>query len=292
MSLVSVPLDSAGKIYDKNLKADTSHGGLIAALKNHLIRGITWNLFTFTFHSQTGEMCLADERGQVYLLKFNENIYYSLRLASRPILCLEFIHSRPSNLLVGYANGFTICIDTASNEIKSTLYPKGSDPICLIRCSPTKPFAVMLSLSGKLSLWDLGHLTTVRRMEIPEPIVDLFFLKSGSHIAITFQTLGVIIYSLSDSMSVESRCTTPPRSVSASCRHLTSLLIIVRESLSIGCLVVLSARPLPHKPLLRVSSCSLETTASSTSSTSPLLLVMRLTRASALSRASLSSHLR
>jgi WD40 repeat protein len=209
VGLVPVPLDSTGKIYDKNAKADRARGGLISVLKNHPIRGVTWNLFTLTFHSQTGEMCLADDRGQIYLLRFNENIYYSLRLASSPILCLEFVHSRPSELLVGYANGFTISIDTASNEIKSSFYAKGSDPICLIRCSANRPFAVMLSLSGRLSLWDLGQLTTVRRMEIPEPIVDLFFLRSGSHIAITFQTLGVIVYSLSDSMTVESRCTTP-----------------------------------------------------------------------------------
>ena len=48
-------------------------------------------------------------------------------------------------------------------------------------------------------------------MELPEPIVDLYFIKEGSLLAIVFQSLGVIIYSISDSMRVESRCLTPAR---------------------------------------------------------------------------------
>jgi WD40 repeat protein len=209
-SLAAVSLNSSGKIFDKNHKADSSRGGLVCALKNHLIRGAIWNLFTFTFHQQTGSMCLADERGQIYHLNFHDNVYQSLRLASYPILSLEFIHSRPSNLLVGYANGFTVCLDTITHDISSTLSPRGSDPICLMRCSPSKPLAVLLSISGKLTLWDISQMTILRRMEIPEPIVDLFFL-SGSQITVIFQTLGAVIYSLSDSMNVIARCTTPPR---------------------------------------------------------------------------------
>jgi WD40 repeat protein len=210
MAAVPVPLNSSGKIFDKNYKPESSRGGLVCSLKNHLIRGTVWNLYSFTFHHQTGSMCLADERGQVYYLNFHENMYESLRLASYPILSLEFIHSRPSNLLVGYANGFTVCIDTITHEISSTLSPRGSEPICLIKCSPSKPLAVLLSISGKLTLWDISQMTILRRMEIPEPVVDVYFL-SGSQISVIFETLGAVIYSLSDSMNVIGRCTTPAR---------------------------------------------------------------------------------
>lgn len=207
---VAVSLNSHGKLLDKNHKADPMRGGLLCILKNHLIRGKLWNIFNLTFHQQTGSLCVTDERGQIYSMNFNENIYQSLRLASYPILCLEFIHSRPSQLLVGYANGFTVCIDLITHRITSTLSPRGADPICLMRCSLTKPFAILLSLSGILTLWDISQMTILRRMEIPEPVVDLFFL-SGSQIIVIFQTLGAVIYSLSDSMNVIGRCTTPPR---------------------------------------------------------------------------------
>lgn len=205
-----IPLDSLGKIYDKNKKALPQNGGLLCIFQNHLVRGKIWNLMMFTIHSQTGEMCLADERGQIFFFNFASNLYSSLRLASRPILSMELIHSRPSNLLVGYANGFTICIDTNSNEIKSTLYPKNSDPICFMKCSPTKALAVLLSTAGKLSLWDLSQLSTIRQMDIPEPIIDIHFL-ADSLIIVVFQTLGAIVYGVSDSMKVEKRCTTPSR---------------------------------------------------------------------------------
>lgn len=150
-----IPLDLKGKIYNKNKKSNIKLGGLFSVLRNHFIRKKCWKFLFCSFHKQTSNLCLLDERGQVYLLNFKDNYYYSLRLASFPVYSIEFIHSRPSNIIISYQNGLTIIVDTISNEIISTISLRGSDPICKIYCNPFKPIVILLSLSGILTLWNL-----------------------------------------------------------------------------------------------------------------------------------------
>lgn len=151
----AISLDYTGKIYNKNHKSIKQVGGLFTILKNHLIRGNYWKFLTCHFHQQTSEMCVIDERGQVYLLNFKHNTYHSLKLASSTIYSIDFIHSRPSNVIIGYRSGLTIVLDTITQKIVSTLFIRGNESICKICCHPLKPLAILLSSSGTLTLWNL-----------------------------------------------------------------------------------------------------------------------------------------
>jgi hypothetical protein len=143
-------LSSSGKIFDKNNK-----GGLLCTLKNHVVRGRTWRFEKMCAHMQTGDFIAADERGQLYIFRVVENMYHSLRLASNPVSAVEFVHSRPANAIVAYNHGIVVVIDTLTKEVIANLNPRGSDPVCCVRCSPTKPIAILLTITGKVTMWDL-----------------------------------------------------------------------------------------------------------------------------------------
>jgi hypothetical protein len=93
----------------------------------------------------------------VFFFNISENIYYLLKLASSPILALEFVHSRPSHLLVSSDNGLVSVIDTISKDVIKNLYLLGSEPILMMRCSLDRPLAVFISVHGNIVLWDLRY---------------------------------------------------------------------------------------------------------------------------------------
>ena len=143
-------LSTTGKIYDKNNK-----GGLLCTLKNHAVRGHTWQFQKLCAHIQTGDFIAADERGQLFIFNIVDNVYHSLRLASNPVSAIEFVQSRPSNAIVAYNHGIVVVIDTSTKEVIANLNPRGSDPVCCIRCSPVKPIAILLTTTGNITMWDL-----------------------------------------------------------------------------------------------------------------------------------------
>ena len=149
----AIPLDLEGKIYNKNIKIKPNLGGLFSVLRNHLLRGNCWKFLACKLNKERNELFLLDERGQIYLLNFENNIYSSLRLASSPIFSFDFLHSASdkSCVVLSYQNGLTIVINTITNQIISTIYSRGSDPICNICCHPNKSLVILLSLVFLLS---------------------------------------------------------------------------------------------------------------------------------------------
>lgn len=146
-------LSFSGKIYDKNRAAQ--EGGQIACLKNFTVKNHLWKFVHVAFNIHTSDFIAADERGQLYCFRLSENTYSSLRLASFPISALEYIHTHASQVMVAYHNGLVIIVDTLSKEIVANVRPRGSSPVVLLKCCPTKQLAVMLADNGQLILWNL-----------------------------------------------------------------------------------------------------------------------------------------
>ena len=144
----------SGKIYDKN--KTPLDNGQIACLKNYTVKDHLWKFIHVVFNVHTSDFVAADERGQIYSFRFSDNVYMSLRLASFPINCLEYVHSHASQVIVAYQNGLVIIVDTLSKEVVANLRPRGSSPVVLVKCCPNKNLAVMLTEKGELYLWDLG----------------------------------------------------------------------------------------------------------------------------------------
>mgnify|MGYP003385634697 CR=1 FL=1 len=161
-------LTFSGKIYDKNSTA--KEGGQIACLKNYIVKNHLWKFVHVVFNIHTSDFIAADERGQLYCFRLAENTYSSLRLASFPISALEYIHTHATQVMVAYENGLVIIVDTLSKEITANVRPRGSSPVVLLKCCPTKQLAVMLADNGQLILWNLRYACLLPACLLPVPM--------------------------------------------------------------------------------------------------------------------------
>jgi hypothetical protein len=157
-NIQNVYLSSGGKIFEKNMKP--GKGGLLCSLSNYSVKGHIWKITKLAFHRQSGAFITADERGQILFFSTSSNTYYSLRMASFPISSLEFIHSRPSNIIAAYHHGIVVIVDTISKDIVANIRPRGSDAIHLIKCHPSKPLCVMVASTGLIHLYDIKYIYT------------------------------------------------------------------------------------------------------------------------------------
>ena len=155
-----VQLKSKGTILDKN--ATSRPGAPMVTFLNFPIRSHVWNLEKVCFNKATGDFAVVDERGQVYAMSLVDNIYRIARLASTPVSAIEFVHSRTTQMIVAYSQGAVVVIDTLTRDIVGNLQTQSTLGQSIVKCHPTKPFAVMVSSSCLVSFWDLRTYKTTR----------------------------------------------------------------------------------------------------------------------------------
>jgi hypothetical protein len=150
-----VHLSSTGKIIDKTSRPD--RGGFLCSLCNYTVRGHLWKMTKIAFHRQSADFATADDRGQIYFFSTSANVYYTLRMASVTISSLEFVHCKPSHLIVAYMNGIVLIVDTTSKDVVANVRFRGSDPIYLIRSHPTRAISILVSHTGVIHLYDMRY---------------------------------------------------------------------------------------------------------------------------------------
>lgn len=217
---LNILTSTSGKIYDKN--ENTGSYGLIVTLRNAELRGKVWSFVGGCFHSKTGDYAAYDERGQVFIFSLSNNEYFTARLASFPVTCMEFVHCDPTKLIVSYSHGFTVIINTHTREIELNIKFRDVDPFVAIKCHPTKPLATFMTEKGKLLVWDLQLNKCLRILDCPD-VIGFSYARNGTLLALCFRSSPVVFYRISDYEAVMI-CDLPSRYDYHSSTHLSFLV--------------------------------------------------------------------
>ena len=213
---INLPLSASGKLKPSS----TEVGEPLCTIINYPVRGRVWHFERIAFHGITGDVAIADERGQIYTINMKDSTYRTSRFASTTITALEYIHSRATQLVVAYESGKVIIIDTfccsrlhcnCPKDIIANIQPEGfgiPSTQRIIKCHPSKPFAVMLSDDLVLTLWDLRTPHCALTLDCTEPVVGIQYERDGDLLAVCFEHSGLSIFRTSDCSKVMS-CSLP-----------------------------------------------------------------------------------
>lgn len=229
--------------------------GLMRVIRNFPQRNKEWAFSCSCANERTGEMSLADERGQVYVMSPADNVYRSVRLASSPVSCLGFVTSRLNEIVIAYESGVVVVVDSQKKAIVGNLQQVGSSPIRMIRSSPTKPAVILVSDERVVSFWNLSKMRCVKSFECDEPVVDIRFEAGGSIVALTLAQSGLYLHRAVD-FALLQRCPLP-----AAERHPARWLAYASHSLVVPSAATAAAggdAPPPPPPKAKASAQSLQ----------------------------------
>lgn len=119
---------------------------------------LLWQLRSVAVNRKTQKCIIYDERGQVYFLSIQQNIYKTVRLASTTISAIAFLLSRSTLIVTAYENGDVLMLDTDSDDVivlSSQCPSMSSSTIRMIRAHPSESIVAMASDDRTISLWDL-----------------------------------------------------------------------------------------------------------------------------------------
>ena len=182
--------------------------GLMRVIRNFPQRNKEWAFSCSCANERTGEMSLADERGQVYVMSPADNVYRSVRLASSPVSCLGFVTSSLNEIVIAYESGVVVVIDSQKKAIVGNLQQVGSSPIRMIRSSPTKPAVILVSDERVVSFWNMSKMRCIKSFECDEPVVDVRFEAGGAIVALTLAQSGLYLHRAVD-FALLQRCPLP-----------------------------------------------------------------------------------
>jgi WD40 repeat protein len=162
-----------------------------------IIFRLLWRLHSTCFNIKDGKLAIYDERGQIYMLSIQENLYRTIRLASTPLSSITFLPSKNSQLITAYENGNVLLIDTEFDETidLSLKYPDmGKSIIRILRAHPTELLVIMAHDDQSIALWDLNLSKCVRKLYCNENILDVRFEFHGDLISVALESTGVSCY--------------------------------------------------------------------------------------------------
>ena len=152
-----INLKTAGRLLEMALlKGSRDRHGEICAIQNFEMRGKQWKFTCSSSSPISGEFAVADDRGEVYLVSVEANVYRLIRSASAPVAAMSFILCRSNQLLISYESGQIVLVDTESRDVLANIQTErsGLPPVRLVRSHPSKPMVVLVSddacVSGKL----------------------------------------------------------------------------------------------------------------------------------------------
>jgi WD40 repeat protein len=155
-------LKSRGCFLDKRTTA--LEGGKLVTLWNFPLRGKHWAFVAACAHPKSGDLALADERGQVFHLSASSLRYESVRLASTMVSAMCFVvgptSSSTHEVIVAYANGTVVVVDCLSKEIKSNIHlPHSSGGngavVRLLRSHPKQDVVLVVTEDNTVFLWNM-----------------------------------------------------------------------------------------------------------------------------------------
>lgn len=146
-------LKSSGRFYNKNALA--MEGGVVAVFRNHAVRNKTWPISTVCFNAKSGGFAIADERGQVYKMSVQNNLYNSIRFASTGVSAMAFISQHKNHLVVAYDSGSIVVLDTHTKDIIGNLQVKNKAIARIIQSHPSELKVAIASDDKTLAIWDL-----------------------------------------------------------------------------------------------------------------------------------------
>ena len=195
---VSRVLDSSGVA-----RTATTLVSPTCVLSNFPIRGKVWNFTHICCNHNNGNIAMADERGQIYVINRSKSIYTVGRYASSVLSCMDYVHATGTTehsgyLLVAHESGKLVVVDTYRKEVIHVLQEEGTAPQRHLKCHPTAHVAISISDEMVLSIWDLKKNRCVVQFDSTEPIIDLEFERAGSLIIVAFESSGVSVLRSSD----------------------------------------------------------------------------------------------
>jgi hypothetical protein len=152
-------LRTQGK-FGLNNQLQPKMGGRLLTIMNYPVRNKMWKFRKVVFHPKTGTFVLADERGQIFRFSMHQTSYHALRMASTAVTAMCFLLTEKTHLIVAYANGTIVILDTHKSQILGNIQLFQPEtkiiPIAkLIRCHPSKPLVAIITMDQKVFLWDL-----------------------------------------------------------------------------------------------------------------------------------------
>lgn len=147
-----INLTTTGKFMKKNT---TGEGGLIVAFRNHQVRNKLWPIATVCCNPKSGAFAIADERGQVYKMSVQHNVYNSIRLASTGVSAMCFLSQHKNHLVLAYESGSIVVIDAHTKDIIGNLQVKTKAVARIIQSHPSELKVAIASDDKTLAIWDL-----------------------------------------------------------------------------------------------------------------------------------------
>jgi len=152
----------------------------------------------FEFFENCGGWAKPDEKGQIFYLSLPDNKYQTIRLQSRAVSAMSFVHSRLDQLVVGFESGNVVLLDLTSKQIIGNICPSNPYAVRIIKCHPGQSKIVMASDDGTLTMWNLTTYQCLKTLDLKEGIVDISFEANGNVIAIALEKSGVFFYRSTD----------------------------------------------------------------------------------------------
>lgn len=149
-----VYLAASGRFLGKN--CPVLDGGLVTVFRNHAARNKVWPITTVCCNQKTGNFVISDERGQIYKMSTQNNLYHSIRLASTGVSAMCFISQHKNHLVVAYESGSIIVLDAHTKDIVGNLQSKNKSAAArIIQSHPTELKVAIASDDKTLAIWDL-----------------------------------------------------------------------------------------------------------------------------------------
>ena len=190
-------LRSNGRILNQHMRR-SEYGKLSVLISQQLENSNPYYFHNLAFNEKSGEIALSDEKGQIFYLSLPNNKYQTLRLQSRVVSAMSFVHSRIDQLVVAFESGNVILLDLTSKQIIGNICPANPCAVRIIKCHPGQSKILMASDDGTLTMWNLSTYQCLKTLDLKDGIVDVSFEADGNLIAIVLEKSGIFFYRSSD----------------------------------------------------------------------------------------------
>ena len=165
-------LRSNGRILNQHMRR-SEYGKLSVLISQQLENNSPYYFHNLAFNEKSGEIALSDEKGQIFYLSLPNNKYQTLRLQSRVVSAMSFVHSRIDQLVVAFESGNVILLDLTSKQIIGNICPANPCAVRIIKCHPGQSKILMASDDGTLTMWNLSTYQCLKTLDLKDGIVDL-----------------------------------------------------------------------------------------------------------------------
>jgi len=191
-------LRSTGRVLNQHMRR-SAYGKLSVLISQPLGENSEpYHFHNVAFNEKSGEIALSDEKGQIFYISLPDNKYQTIRIQTRAISAMSFVHSRIDQLVVAFESGTVVLLDLTSKQIIGNICPSNPYAVRVIKCHPGQSKIIMASDDGTLTMWNLTTYQCLKTLDLKEGIVDVSFEANGDLIAIALEKSGIFLYRSND----------------------------------------------------------------------------------------------